>query len=112
MFDSVASAWSTPLVHPKTSIVLFFTAWKAALIAIALASPGPGYDTSTTLLPSHGDLISDAFVRWDAIFFTQIARRGYLFEHEWAFGWGYTWLLRLASYGEIASRIFCQSNID
>lgn len=73
---------------------------------IALLSLGPGYDTSTTLL--NLDAISQnisagtswpqlaiksyvqKFIRWDAIYFTQIAQRGYLWEQEWAFGWGYT----------------------
>ena len=31
--------------------------------------------------------------RWDAIYFVKIAERGYKFEQEWAFGWGYTRLL-------------------
>ena len=31
--------------------------------------------------------------RWDAVYFVAIAERGYRFEQEWAFGWGYTRLL-------------------
>lgn len=35
--------------------------------------------------------------RWDAIYFVKIAERGYKFEQEWAFGWGYTRLLSWVS---------------
>ena len=69
-----------------------YTAWRALILLTATLSPGPGYDTSTDLvLP--GQPLLNKLVRWDAIYFTQIARRGYLFEQEWAFSWGFTRLL-------------------
>lgn len=83
--------------------VLFFC-WKLLLFSVVALAPGPGYDTSTTLLiddesPSGflegvGAVSTNLplvlkFVRWDAIYFSQIAQRGYLFEQEWAFGPGF-----------------------
>ena len=41
-------------------------------------------------------LLTNLF-RWDVIYFVEIAERGYTFEQEWAFGWGYTRLLSWAS---------------
>lgn len=92
-----------PLDHPKIFLVLNFIAWKVVLLCIALTSPGPGYDTSTELLRPFPDLAQAnssikselalrlrSLVRWDAIYYTQVARRGYLWEQEWAFGWGFT----------------------
>jgi Mannosyltransferase (PIG-V) len=98
------------LLHPTISLILLFWAWKALLFAIIVNSPGSGYDTSTTLLPfgvsntverSHIPRFSSIFlrfVRWDSIYFVQIAERGYLFEQEWAFGCGYAKLLSLLSF--------------
>jgi phosphatidylinositol glycan class V len=81
-----------------------FVSWKLLLLCIAYASPGPGYDTSTTLLfaraqpaQSENTLLEDfakrlisKLVRWDALYFVSVAQRGYVFEQEWAWGWGYT----------------------
>ena len=100
------------LKHPLISLITFFTIWKTCLLVVALLAPGPGYDTSTRILFSESNdssqltlpnLIVFRFsnlVRWDAIYFTQIAHRGIAFEQEWAFvGWGATKLLRLISSG-------------
>ena len=107
------TAWSRPLDHPKTFLVLSFIAWKLILLGVALTAPGPGYDTSTELLQlesnsaraSNGSHWMSAsrlgsLVRWDAIYFTQLARRGYLWEQEWAFGWGFTSLIAVTSRGD------------
>lgn len=82
-------------------------------MSIALASPGPGYDTSTTLSKcDHGEGAIkasswlDNFVRWDAIYFTQIAHRGVVFEQEWAFGWGFARLLTLVGRGMSRSILY------
>ncbi|KAG9243687.1 GPI mannosyltransferase 2 [Calycina marina] len=93
---------------PTRSLLLAFVAWKALLLLVALCSPGPGYDTSTTLsLSSHSEEARrlPAFLhhtvskltRWDAIYFVKSANRGYLFEQEWAFGWGFSKLIALVS---------------
>ena len=95
-----------PLIRrPKILLTLGFTIWKSLLFAIALASPGSGYDTSTTLLHPSLDALSRPFVRWDAIYFTQIAQRGYLFEQDWAFSWGFTRLIRGVSKRRFTSMI-------
>ena len=106
-------AWARPLDHPKKFLVLSFIIWKLILLCIALISPGPGYDTSTVLLHSDLDLAQAkpgsgwelvsrlrSLVRWDAIYFTQLARRGYLWEQEWAFGWGFSNLVAVTSKGD------------
>lgn len=98
------SAWQ---LHPLLLLTVIFLAWKILLYLVVANSPGPGYDTSTTLLfPSL--VASDEqqtqcgllglfwrFIRWDSIYYVRIAERGYLYEQEWAFGFGYT---RLLSY--------------
>ncbi|CAD0098057.1 unnamed protein product, partial [Aureobasidium mustum] len=95
------------------ALTCLFVVWKLLLLCIAYASPGPGYDTSTTLLlaraqPSvtENTLLEDFakrlvsnLVRWDALYFVSVARRGVVFEQEWAWGWGYTKFLALVSKG-------------
>lgn len=91
------------LQHPYRSLAIVFGIWKAVLLGIALLTTlvGPAYDTSGDLLET---IVSDKFisnpaghsipcgglvsrlVSWDAIYFTQAARRGRLYEQEWAFG--------------------------
>lgn len=90
------------LSHPVRSLTIFFLLWKALLFLVIVACPGPGYDTSTALLPTGAasattgerpSSIPLRFVRWDSIYFVHIAENGYVFEQEWAFGYGYTRLL-------------------
>ncbi|KAF7134100.1 hypothetical protein CNMCM5793_005729 [Aspergillus hiratsukae] len=38
-------------------------------------------------------LVSTKLTRWDAIYFTEVASRGYIFEQEWAWGLGFTKLI-------------------
>lgn len=95
--------------RPRAFLIALFAGWKLLLFCLVLLAPGPGYDTSTTLLPSLDRLdesllttrlqqhVATRLVRWDAIYFTQVAKRGYLYEQEWAFGWSHTQLLGLAS---------------
>lgn len=84
------------ITHPVKALTLSFVVWKFLLLVIIVCSPGPGYDTSTTLLrpewPEQTNLRSSLlrFVRWDSIYFVRIAERGYEFEQEWAFGYGRT----------------------
>ena len=110
------ASWLRPLDHPKLFLTSVFTIWKLVLLCVALTSPGLGYDTSTTFLnpdPGFTDLKPwsgwtltsrlEKLVRWDAIYFTQIACRGYLWEQEWAFGWGFTKLLGIVAKGRSVS---------
>ncbi|KAK1573855.1 mannosyltransferase [Colletotrichum navitas] len=78
--------------RPRQTLIASFAAWKAFLLAIALGSAvAPSYDTSTTLMlrRNESDLsIVTRLTRWDALYYTQSARRGYVFEQEWAFNAG------------------------
>jgi GPI mannosyltransferase 2 len=95
---------------PVRSLVLTFAAWKAFLLLIAVVSSlGSAYDTSTTLLSPDTVSFREApfdlvtrLTRWDAIYFVQIARRGYLFEQDWAFGKGLPTVISLVVKGQQA----------
>ncbi|RMZ87461.1 hypothetical protein DV736_g5313, partial [Chaetothyriales sp. CBS 134916] len=93
---------------PLKRLTAVFVAWKFVIALVAVAAPGPGYDTSSTFLHLSArpvlaplaaptsrtpDLLTK-FVRWDAIYFTQITQRGHVFEQEWAFGVGLSTTLR------------------
>lgn len=74
-------------------LLIIFCCWKVLLLLIAVASPGPGYDTSADISLDHGittpkswlDLLVLKLTRWDAIYFVSSSMRGYVFEQEWAF---------------------------
>ena len=105
--------------YPKLFLTCLFLSWKAILFLVTVTSPSPGYDTSTTLLDwqhtINDELNSPVWsrmqdqvpklVRWDAIYFTQIARRGVLFEQEWAFGWGFNKWIRIVGSGRPSNSI-------
>ncbi|KAI3528418.1 mannosyltransferase [Colletotrichum filicis] len=78
--------------QPRQTLITAFVAWKALLLAIALGSAvAPSYDTSTTLMLQRNESdvsLVTRLTRWDALYFTQSARRGYVFEQEWAFNAG------------------------
>lgn len=95
-------------------LVVLFCIWKLLLFSIIALAPGPGYDTSSTLLvdaaspvvlPTKAQHVATSlspvfkFVRWDAIYFTEITRRGYVFEQEWAFGPGFPTVVGLLQKG-------------
>lgn len=107
--------WARPLDYPKTLLIIAYIIWKLLLACIAILSPSSGYDTSTSLLYPNEDVTEllswpdwalkswlRNLTRWDAIYFTQIARCGYVWEQEWAFGWGFTNLMSLAVRSESA----------
>lgn len=94
--------------HDLRRLLVLFCIWKFVLLSIVASAPGPGYDTSSTLLAEAASPATSAakvqevatdshrvlnFVRWDAIYFSQIAQRGYVFEQEWAFGPGFPTLV-------------------
>ena len=87
---------------PVTHLLLFYWSWKALLFLIAFCSPGRGYDTSSTLLGSEEPLPLFKLVRWDAIYFTKTAQRNYVFEQEWAFGWGFSRLLAFIAHRKVS----------
>jgi phosphatidylinositol glycan class V len=109
-------SWSfrISLDRPYRSLLAVFVFWKTLLLLLAVFSPGPGYDTSTTLRLDRnatnavGDgpftaslrLVSTKLTRWDAIYFTEVASRDYIFEQEWAFGYGFTKLINFFANGE------------
>lgn len=94
--------------HPYRSLAVVFGLWKAFLLAIAAVATlaGPAYDTSGDLLEAAAKLnvtapyastaghaipsggIVSRLTSWDAIYYVQAARRGHLYEQEWAFGAG------------------------
>ncbi|KAL9093132.1 MAG: hypothetical protein Q9159_000491 [Coniocarpon cinnabarinum] len=94
---------------PWTYLFLLFLLWKTLLFMLAFLSPGIGYDTSTSLFYSRVGVDPQAtwasrlqypLIRWDALYFTAVARRDYFFEQDWAWGWGFTHSIRA----------FCQGN--
>ncbi|ESZ99364.1 GPI mannosyltransferase 2 [Sclerotinia borealis F-4128] len=107
----MASTYLQPLETPVRTIILCFTLWKVLLLLIAACSPGPGYDTSTSLLlstlhsvgqkklPLVVQYLIGKLVRWDAIYFVRVSNRGYLYEQEWAFGWGFTRMIKFSTMG-------------
>ncbi|KAL5329206.1 hypothetical protein ACEPPN_002716 [Leptodophora sp. 'Broadleaf-Isolate-01'] len=102
-------SWTRPQNNPIRSLITLFVGWKALLLLVATCSPGLGYDTSTSLFyggPNHDNplplalrYIVGKLTRWDAIYFVKASRRGYLFEQEWAFGWGFTRVIALCVEG-------------
>lgn len=111
--------WLKTTRSPKRYLVWYWGIWKFILFVLALASPGIGYDTSTDVLSAAQSIRESPnrefdifryglqkFVRWDAIYFTSIAQRGYLFEQEWAFGWTFTRLLHWGAKGRPRSSSF------
>lgn len=92
-------------------ITLTFVAWKVILGLVAHSVPGIGYDTSSSLLEDFGTSLEltetpsalkyavTKLLRWDAIYFTQAAVRGYVFEQEWAFSYAFSKMIATVSGG-------------
>merc|ERR1711939_997164 len=100
-------SWTRPQDSPIRSLVAVFVAWKTLLLLLAVCSPGLGYDPSTSLFYTESEqgiqlplvlrYVVGKLTRWDGIYFVKSSRRGYLFEQEWAFGWGFTRVIALCS---------------
>ena len=94
------------------AITFSFIVWKAILGLVACNSPGIGYDTSSSLFEHFEDLPDlietpltlqnsiTKFIRWDAVYFTQIAARNYVFEQEWAFSFAFSRIMSIISRGK------------
>lgn len=91
------------------ALVCAFVIWKSVLLLVVAGSSlgGPPYDTSTTLMSPRALGFNESaldlgtkLTRWDAIYFVQNARRGYLFEQEWAFGSGMPFLISTVIRGK------------
>ncbi|THC90835.1 hypothetical protein EYZ11_009704 [Aspergillus tanneri] len=95
--------------RPVRSLSIAFWLWKALLFLVVIGAPGPGYDTSTSLLtPGLSGLSAPLkFVRWDSIYFVHIAEKGYVFEQEWAFSYGYAKILAFLTFGMLVSVASC-----
>ncbi|KAK3492232.1 GPI mannosyltransferase 2 [Neurospora hispaniola] len=100
------------LAHPHKIILKSFILWKLFLLLIAVGSTlvnDRAYDTSADLLlvgnaeplsvndgndgvaellSNFGKRLVTRFTSWDAIYFVSAAKRGYVYEQEWAFGTG------------------------
>ncbi|GAB7340398.1 hypothetical protein MBLNU457_6837t1 [Dothideomycetes sp. NU457] len=91
-------------------VIALFLIWKLLLLVLAALSPGPGYDTSSSLLlpvvdvekypsiPSQASArVLNRLVRWDALHFIGVAQHGDRYEQDRAWGWLYTTVLTSAT---------------
>lgn len=113
--------------------LLLLIASLPGLLFVSTSGAAVGYDTSTDLAfqleweqqarvlggnhvredaswsdeakSSLGLTLALRLTRWDAIYFVNIARRGYVFEQEWAFGAGLPW--SIAGIGKGVYSIIC-----
>lgn len=97
--------------HDLGTVIKIFLTWKFLLLAIACASPGPGYDTSTQILLDQYSSTSNSLssraiehlvlrlTRWDGIYFSSLASRGHVNEQEWAFSWALARITSLVARG-------------
>lgn len=102
------------LERPWVSLAGLFLAWKVLLLIVAVAAPGPGYDTSTQILfygvnrTNHEwpfvDRLVAKFTRWDAIYFTSGAKDGNIFEQEWAFSWALKHVIKFVVGGRYRTK--------
>lgn len=97
-----------------TRILTLFLFWKLLLLLLAASSPGPGYDTSATLLlpeldeqrypspPSKASArVLNRLVRWDSLHFIGVAQHGERYEQDRAWGWLYTTILKASAQGSL-----------
>ena len=84
------------LDRPVLSIVLLSLLLRLATSLALLATHSflPSFDASATLLSSPLNPIYQAFVRWDTVYFVDIAKEGYTQEQRLAFTPGLPMLLR------------------
>ncbi|ORY81493.1 hypothetical protein BCR37DRAFT_46236 [Protomyces lactucae-debilis] len=67
---------------PFRELTTIFVCYKAVLLLLALCASWTGeYDSSSTLVS-----YSTRLMHWDSVYFQHIARHGYVYEQEHAFG--------------------------
>jgi phosphatidylinositol glycan class V len=90
--QSLIPSWKTALLVAVTSRVVILT---LGIVSNAIV---PDYDLSTAISLRCDGLLCGAlssFVRWDAVYFVEIAENGYLYEQNMAFFPLYPWIVRL-----------------
>lgn len=125
---------SSALTHPHRTIFKSFALWKLFLLAIAVGSTlvnDRAYDTSADLLligndeplsvndgngvaellRNFGKRLVTRFTSWDAIYFVSAAKRGYVYEQEWAFGTGLVVCMKGVLRGEFPFLCLCFSGV-
>lgn len=107
-----------PHARPVASLAVLFSAWKAFLLAIALAaSAAPDYDTSTSLFfhnlysgTTPVPVLARTLTRWDALYYVHAARLGgKLYEQEWAFSTALSALIAKLRHG-LCSTVVCRDD--
>lgn len=91
---AVGNLFEQATEHPKSALCILFVLYKSLLLCIAFSCPG-AFDTSTSLSGWPDGGVLSKLISWDALWFTNVAQRGYRWEQDWAWGWGYTRLLSL-----------------
>jgi phosphatidylinositol glycan class V len=95
--------------RPVVTITKVFVLTKLLLISVVLAVPKQ-YDTSSQLIFADVQQPCSMYYRllfrlvqrltvWDSVYFTSLAQRGNLYEHEWAFGRFWWGLIRIITQG-------------
>ena len=108
---------ATSRYGPISQLVIYFVLWKAVLLIVASASPGPGYDTSTQILLDHSGPTPETWpgralqhvllrlTRWDGIYFASNSERGHVNEQDWAFSWALARVTSCLAKGAYGCRV-------
>uniref|UniRef100_A0A060SZG5 GPI mannosyltransferase 2 n=1 Tax=Blastobotrys adeninivorans TaxID=409370 RepID=A0A060SZG5_BLAAD len=94
-------------------ITKLFVGYKLVLGSLLFVVPTQ-FDTSTRLLlpkvPFDAGIawrlvakLTERLVVWDSVFYVTIAQRGLVFEHEWAFGRGWPYLIEILTPSDLVS---------
>ncbi|BFZ59775.1 ER membrane glycoprotein subunit of the GPI transamidase complex-like protein [Saitoella coloradoensis] len=100
------SSSQSPLLRDYATIFTVWALQKLVILALSLTA-NYSYDTSTTILFdtnsandwSHLRWLTERYTRWDTLYFTELSRRGNVWEQEWAFGRGWWRLVGVVAEG-------------